>query len=392
LTLETGADMKFFPLKSAIACLVLTPLLYIITFSAFQQYLDKHYLQTFQNIIVGDSRPLLNGSIHIEEQIANNIHAYLKQDFMVQNAGLDIEVRVTTRQGKIIYPLYIDTEYLVSEINKGFDSETITSKNFEILNIGLEVKVQINLNHGSTLANLILFLYSIISLFIFFIFYKIGSKKAEQNRKAEKKLIKDLKKEEQTHQEMLEELNGERQGLFENIKALNAKYQTDKKKAEINEEEMFKEIISLEKQLNSFIELKKRRETEIDDLKSTLQKYERRKGSKLRRNEFDFQTKRFSTIYKNLEMNRKALAGFFILTEDQQIKAEEIIYQLNQNPENIIVKRKVFSGKKHKTACLEVLFAYNGRLYFRNLENKIEVVVIGTKNTQTKDMEFLHNL
>ncbi len=165
--------MKFFPLKSAIACLVLTPLLYIITFSAFQQYLDKHYLQTFQNIIVGDSRPLLNGSIHIEEQIANNIHAYLKKDFMVQNAGLDIEVRVTTRQGKIIYPLYIDTEYLVSEINKGFDSETITSKNFEILNSGLEVKVQINLNHGSTLANLILFLYSIISLFIFFIFYKI---------------------------------------------------------------------------------------------------------------------------------------------------------------------------------------------------------------------------
>ena len=311
---------------------------------------------------------------------------------MIRYTGLDMEIRVTTRQGKIIYPLYIDTESLTSEINKGFDPEAITQKNFEILNSGLVVTARTNLTHGSLLANLILFLYSAISLLIFFIFYKIGSSKAERNRLAEQELIKDLKKEEQSHQEILEELNNERQGLFENIKTLNTKYQADKKKTKINEEEMFKEILSLEKQLNSFIELKKRRENEIDDLKSTLQKYERRKGSKSRRNEFDFQVKRFSSVYKNIEMTRKALSGFFILTEDQQIKAEEIIHQLNQNPENVIVKRKVFSGKKHKTACLEVLFAYNGRLYFRNLENKIEVVIIGTKNTQTRDMDFLHNL
>lgn len=384
--------MKFFPLKIALVCLVLTPLLYIATFTVCQQYLDRHYLQAFQNIIVGDSTPLLNGSIHIEEQIANNIHAYKKKDFLIHYIGLDMEIRVTTRQGKIIYPLYIDTESLTSEINKGFDTQAITQKNFEILNSGLVVNTRTNLTHGSLLANLILFLYSVISLSIFCMFYKIGSSKAEQSHMAEQELIKDLKKEEQSRQAILEELNNERQGLFENIKALNTKYQEDKKKTKINEEEMFKEILSLEKQLNSFIELKNRRESEIDDLKSTLQKYERRKGSKSRRNEFDFQSKRFSSVYKNIKMNRKALAGFFILTEEQQIKAEEIIHQLNQNPGNIIIKRKVFSGRKHKTACLEVLFAYNGRLYFRHLENKIEVIVIGTKNTQTRDMDFLHNL
>ena len=71
--------MKFFPLKIAIACLVLTPLLYMASFTVCQQYLDRHYLQSFQNIIVGDSTPLLNGSIHIEEQIANNIHVYKKK-------------------------------------------------------------------------------------------------------------------------------------------------------------------------------------------------------------------------------------------------------------------------------------------------------------------------
>lgn len=80
------------------------------------------------------------------------------------------------------------------------------------------------------------------------------------------------------------------------------------------------------------------------------------------------------------------------LSEDQQIKAEETIHQLDRDPGTVIVKRKVFSGKKHKATCFEVLFAYNGRIYFMNHPNKTQVVIIGTKHTQTRDMEYLHNL
>lgn len=64
---------------------------------------------------------------------------------------------------------------------------------------------------------------------------------------------------------------------------------------------------------------------------------------------------------------------------------------LDRDPDQVTAKRKVFSGKKHKTACFELLFAYNGRLYFTTSEkNKIEILVIGTKNTQAKDMAFLY--
>ncbi|MCP4672209.1 MAG: hypothetical protein GY857_12985 [Desulfobacula sp.] len=383
--------MKFFPLKIAIVCLILTPFLYIITLNVSQTYLDKHYLQNLQNIIIGDSRPLLNGTIQIEEQIANNINAYLKQDFLV-NTGLEITIRVTTRHGKIIFPLYSEMNFMATEILNELDSQTIANKNFEILNNELTVKAKVNLNHGSKIANLILFSYSLFSSMVFFIFYRSGSLKAIRNRKSEKELIKDLEEQGQSQQQILQGLKKERQGLFENIKVLNTKYQENKETAKINEEEMFEEILSLEEQLNTFIELKKQRESEIDELKSTIQKYERRKGSKSRRNEFDFLSKLFSVLYKNININRKALTGLLSLTEDQQIKAEEIIHQLDQAPENVVIKRKVFSGKKHKTTCLEILFAYNGRLYFRKQENLIEVVVIGTKNTQTKDMEFLHSL
>jgi len=385
--------MKFFPIKIAIICLIATPFLYIVTLSSYEKYLNKTYSYRIQNILVGDSKHLLDGSIRLEEQIANNIHDFLKKDWMVQKIKLNINILVTTAHGKIIYPVFLDVDSLAKDIHSTFDSETIAKNNFDILNQGLTLKIETNLTHGSIIGNIILALYSGISIFVFLVFYKIGSFKAAAERETKAQLIMDLKKEEQIHKQILNDLKQDRQGLFENIKALNAKYQEDKKKAKINEEEMFEEIISLEEKLNSFIELKQNKEMEIFELKSKIQKYERRKSSKNRRLEFDFALKRFSALYKNVVMNRKALSGFLNLNEEQQIKAEEIIHLLNREPNKITIKRKVFSGKKHRTACFEVLFAYNGRLYFKKNENNIsEVLVIGTKNTQTKDMEFLHSI
>jgi hypothetical protein len=56
------------------------------------------------------------------------------------------------------------------------------------------------------------------------------------------------------------------------------------------------------------------------------------------------------------------------------------------------VKRKVFSRKSNLTA-LETVFAYKGRMYWRkDAEGKVEVLAIGTKNTQNKDLAFLESL
>jgi hypothetical protein len=75
-----------------------------------------------------------------------------------------------------------------------------------------------------------------------------------------------------------------------------------------------------------------------------------------------------------------------------KIKSEEIIHKLNENPKLVPVKRKVFS-KKGRATVQEVIFAYNGRLYYRaSTHGRIEILTIGTKNTQAKDLEFLDNL
>jgi len=101
---------------------------------------------------------------------------------------------------------------------------------------------------------------------------------------------------------------------------------------------------------------------------------------------------RFNTLYKNLEFHNKAVSGYVELSEELKMKAEEVIHQLNEDPGLVKIKRKVFGGKGHKTV-LEVIFGYKGRLYFRNTSDKrVEVLAIGTKNTQARELEFLARL
>lgn len=389
--------MKHFPLKVVIFCLVITPVLYMVTLAGCRDYLEKKYRLKIENEFIGNSNELLNGSVHIEDRIAKNIRAILNRDALIRIAKLDLEVQVTEGRGKIIYPTYVGTDEFQEDSLGYYDARAVADKNFAILNSGLKVHTVLHLDHGSFLANLIFAVYSGISILIFFVFYRQGTQRAKQERDAKNALIQDLKqnlkKNEMRHEQLEEDLKRERAQLFKNIKQLDQKYQSEQKKAKTNEDEMFNEIVALEDQLNTYIELKERRNAEINELKSNLEKYEQKKSAgKSKRSDFNFISKRFKTLYKHIEMSRRALDGFINLTEDQQIKAEETIHQLDLDPGSVIVKRKVFSGKKHKASCFEILFAYNGRLYFMNHPNKTEVVVIGTKQTQTRDMEYLHNL
>ena len=383
--------MRYFPLKTIILCLVFTPFFYIATLNVYQKVLNQIYFQKIEDHSIGETPLLLKGLISIEEQLTKNIHAFSKNDRMIQHLGLDFNVIVTTHNGKLLYPTFVDADAFIKNFFEEENLEKTAKRNFGILNEGLKFSVRVNLNHGSRIANLILIGYFSFAILIVLIFYKIGSSRAKRDTKIKNTLIDDLQKEEQAHKKLLGNIKKERQDLLETIKSLKTRYKEDKKKLKINEDVMFEEIVSLEAQLNSFNELKDKNDEEIKRLKVKIKKYERRKSSKSKRNQFGFIVKHFAVLYKDIEMNRKAISGFLSLNDDQKIKAEECVLLLDRNPDRIIIKRKVFSGKKHNTSCFEVLFAYNGRLYFRkNENNKVEVLVIGTKNSQVKDMEFLH--
>lgn len=385
--------MKYFPIKITIACLFAAPLLYIFTLIGSENYINQKYYNLIENIYIGETKPLLDGAVHLEEHIAKNIQSFLNQDSFINMFKIEMEITATLQNGKIIYPVFIDAGSIQNNMKSRLDKDEVAKNNFDLLNSGINIKVQASLSHGSRLANLIFLFYFLSSLAVFLFYYKAGSAKAALDQQQKTQLISDLKTKEKDQRKDIDKLKSEYQDLFDNIKSLKDKYKEEQDKAKTNEEGLFDEIISLEDKLNKYIELAQDKDDAIENLQTKIEKYEKRKGSKKKQSEYDFLNKRFASLYKNLIMKKKALNGLLSLNEDQQIKAEELISQLDRNPDQVTIKRKVFVGKKHKAASFEVLFAYNGRLYFNKTENNtIQILVIGTKNTQTKDMEYLHNL
>ena len=189
-------------------------------------------------------------------------------------------------------------------------------------------------------------------------------------------------------------MDRERNTLSTEIAQVKSRLADEKEKKLQSEDEMLEEVVSLEEKLKENIAQQKEQQAEIETLEEKIEQYERdeKKSRKQKDKAADMVQKRFRTLYKNLMVNDRAAKGFANLTADLQLKAEEIIHQLNDDPSLVTIKRKVF-GKKNRETVLEVIFAYKGRLYFRNSkEHGTEIMSIGTKHTQAKDLGFLDNL
>ncbi|MBF0377246.1 MAG: hypothetical protein HQK72_07160 [Desulfamplus sp.] len=361
--------MKYFPLKTIIFCIIFIPLLSTITVTRVEKYLNILY----KNKITQQIKESKKKSVLPNENIGN------AETVIIQNA--------------------IDTTL------KSFSQSDIFFKYFNLLpNTCVKIKeygkdaqdieITIAIRHNTILSNLILSMYIAISLYICCLFYKNAISKLNKEHLKKREAISNLMKDEQEYLEKLEELKKEREVLTEKLAQAKSDYEQEIKIAKNAEEELFNEIVELEKKVEENSALQREKEIEIEELKSQLEKVEKRKNVSKKRKSSDGVEKRFLNLYKNVDMNKKAIEGLLDLDdEDMQLKAEEVVHQLNDDPSEVLVKRKVFTGKKNKTASFEVLFAYNGRLYFRNIEgNRIEVLVIGTKNSQDKDMEFLHSI
>ncbi len=373
------------------------------TLNLMGKYLGTIYQEKIENHYIGDTKPLFNGTIRFKDAVNQNIKKLLIHDWGVKFFNLKINILITSENGEVVYPFYDSSGPNAKEDNGVWDNSAIATKNFNLLHEKRKLIVVTRLGYISPASFLILFFYLFIAFILFLIINKTREKLLLQYRsqgkiivkfkEEEKKLKEEEKKLKTDHgisKKKLQALEQQRKKLIEQLNAAETEQSAELKKARTNEDEMINEIDFLEKQLNKNIAMQKIKEQEIHDLKKQVARYERRKGKSGKRGEFDLTEKRFSTLYKNVSMNRRALTGFLELNDNQQIKAEEIVHQLNHNPGKIVIKRKVFSGKKDKNTVFEVLFAYNGRLYFRNLKGKrIEILVIGTKNTQGRDMEFL---
>jgi hypothetical protein len=382
--------MKYFPFKILIICILLPPVLYILSMQALEGHLKTRYAKEIEGIYIGDTAELFQGRISIRDAVSRNIDRYLQSKALL-SLGVKVKVTVTTKENTILYPTVY--EYSPAETTLQ-PSVAIAEENFRLLNEGLLINLDLTIAHNRMLSNGILGSYILLSLLVLFAFYRASGRKMVSEAQAREAEIKRLATLEKGYAGQLKILDHERDTLSAEIARVKKSLADEKEKVLESEDEMLEEMVSLEEKLQENIARKKEQQQEIEALEEKIEQYERgeQKSRKQKDKAADMVQRRFRTLYKNLVVNDRAAKGFAGLTADLQLKAEEIIHQLNDDPSLVTIKRKVF-GKKNRETVLEVIFAYKGRLYFRNSkEHGTEVLSIGTKHTQAKDLGFLDNL
>jgi hypothetical protein len=109
--------------------------------------------------------------------------------------------------------------------------------------------------------------------------------------------------------------------------------------------------------------------------------------------DFELLGRRFATLYKELEMDERALRDIAELGDESlRLRAEEALRRLHDEPDAAIVRRKV-GGLPPHLAIFELGFAGKGRIYYtQGAVRRFRVLLVGAKNSQNADLEYLSRL
>lgn len=379
--------MRFVSFRLIAACILLPPLLYALTMAGLQRALQARLADKVDQVYLGDTRRILDGSVPLKRAIQGSIERFIASQSLLRH-GVSLRVTVASKSGTILYPAFFDNE---EPPEAASDPMAVATQNFALLNEGLVLRVEVSVEHNRLLSNAILAGFIAASLAVFFIHLRVVRRRAMEAETANRRELERLMQLERENTRSLQELLAERERLREDFERFRGLQEKERSLALRNEEDLIEEISSLEAKLNENAARESARQQEIEGLRERIAEFEReqRREEKYRLKSEAEVRRRFTTLYKNVSINDRAVRGFVELPEGLKLKAEEVIHQLNHAPDLVAIKRKVF-GKKNRETVLEVAFAYKGRLYFRRGEGRgVEVLAIGTKNSQARELEFL---
>jgi len=406
--------MNYISFRIIFICIFLPPIIYIFSVQFLERYLQNSTEKDVTKVIIQNYEALYDGTYGLNEEINNNIDRFLKNDTL-QGLGVITKIMVTSKKGELLYPDYWEDEDIFFNKQREFGgdgSESLhyikrSEKNFQILNDGLTVLVDVEVKHNSWLTNSILIVYLFSSIVLLYWHYKkrvrewVVTRKNDQKRidvlskklDESEKIMEEISTKEKNYVEKIEKVKHDKDDLEYNSMQLMDEVEIQKKKSlEINE--ILDEMERLEEEGRQNRALKEEKECEINQLREEISQLKmiEEQGVKKRKKDIYSVEKRFNVLYKDLIFYKKAFEGYALLPQDFQLKAEEIIYRLNQNDSQVNIKRKVFS-KTGKSNIFEAIFSYSGRLYFKKRgDKKIEIITIGTKNTQEQDITFMEGM
>lgn len=387
---EGGSDsprIRPMSLGILLACILMPPVLFVATLGAVETTFQNRYRENLEAVFLGDTQTLFSGATRIQDVVEENVEAFVESRDLT-NWGARLLVTVATDRGRMLYPrTFSDEDPADTPLIP--DPTEVAEENYRILQENPAVRVELSIGYATPFSAAVLSFYILIAAGVLVAHYRTASRRARLVVAADRDRIRRLTELKSDREEKLQHLEAHRSLLSEELERLKNDYKKERDKASRNEEEMLQDLIGLEEKMEANLRLQDEQKEELETLRETLQRFEQ---SKKRKRTSEVLAKRFRVLYKAVSVHPKALDGYEELTEEMKIKCEEIIHLLNENPQQVSIKRKVFTKKSRETV-LEVKFSHKGRLYFRNLDDgKIEVLGVGTKNTQSRELGFIDSL
>jgi len=383
--------MKQFPYKTMFLCLFLPPVCYVLTLQILQGYLGRQETSRINQNLVQNFDALYQGRYPLKEEVNRNINEYLSGS-LKEKVGIRRNILVKTKDDRILYPSQSSespsAEQQLSESHrKSVSYMEVAAENYRTLNEGLVLQANVHIEHNTWLANIILILYVFPAMFLLQKVIVRVLRESEQQEKKQQDLIQSLSDRLVQEEKRLGEIEAKEKEYVQKIEGLKQ----DKKGLSEDVDSLLEEIEKQEAGLEEQKKLKGDMETQIMRLREDLEQLKEKSEKPKKKKREEATKKRFAVLYKNLGFMDRAVEGFLDLTDEFQLKAEEVIHKINEDDSAINVKRKVF-GKGGRMNILEVPFAYSGRIYYqRNSQLRKTIFAIGTKNTQERDLAYLES-
>jgi len=382
--------LKPFPYKTLFLCIFLPPICYILSINGLEQYLQKRETAKVRTLLIQNLEALYQGRYTVKDEVNGNIAAYLGHGLKYR-VGVRTNILVKTKDDRILFPSRNAAEPAGDVDFAGQQTDSlryheVASENYRILSEGLALSVGVQIRHNSWLSNGILVFYVFLAVLVIQRVVRKGLRESERKGEAQEQMIEHLTVQLEQAESRLSEVETKEGEYLERISALKK----DRTELARDIDGLLEEIEKQEAGLSEQTRLKEEMAGQVLQLRTELDKLAVKTRKKKKTT--DALTKRFGVLYRNLAFTERAVEGFLELTDEFQLKAEEVIHKLNEDESAISVKRKVF-GKGGKLNVLEVVFSYSGRIYYRkDSQAKKTIVAVGTKNTQEKDLAYLESI
>jgi DNA repair exonuclease SbcCD ATPase subunit len=195
--------------------------------------------------------------------------------------------------------------------------------------------------------------------------------------------------------EEIQELQRERQTLRGKLSDL-ADRETELRRSAARSIELDQERQALEDLLEEASGDLDSKEEEIQDLQVRLKTASKHAGEGRgggRTRAVEQLTRRFRTLYQTVEFDDRVIQDLVALRDEtMKLKAESGIKRLAEDSELASIRRKV-GGLPPQLSINELGFAGKGRIYYTRGRNlRYRVLLIGAKNSQKADLEYLSRL